>query len=46
MLRREEIMSETLSSLIINLNVNFHKEIKKDFAELNFMNEINEIKIS
>ena len=46
MLKREEITSETSSSLIINLNVNFREKIKKNFAELNCTNEINEAEIS
>ena len=46
MLKRKEITSKmSLLSLIIRLKINFYKEIKKDFAELNYINEINEIKI-
>ena len=46
-LKREEITNKTSSSfLIINLRINFREEIKKNFAELNYINEINEIKIS
>ena len=46
MLKREKIMNEMLLSfLIIHLRINFREKVKKNFAELNYINEINEIKI-